>query len=127
MRHRHAESGFTLIEVLIALVMLALLSMALMSNSAKMIRSVTDDRARTIATASADERIARARVWPNYATLDNLAGTESNTPQTAWTRTTTVVRTGGSGQANDYKRVTVVVNGPGLPAAISRTITVAAP
>jgi len=129
MRKRPAESGFTLVEVLIALVMLALLSMALMSNSAKMIRAVTDDRARTIATAAADQRIAQARVWPNYATVGNLGVTENNTPLAGWTRTTTVVRTGGagSGQTNDFKRVTVVVTGPGLPAPISRTITVAAP
>jgi hypothetical protein len=40
---------------------------------------------------------------------------------------TAIVRTGGVGLANDYKKVTVTVTGPGITTAITRTVTVAAP
>lgn len=128
MQNKKSEAGFTLIEVLLAVAMLATLTLALMSNSAKMIRGVTDDRSRTLAATSADERIARIRVWPNYATLEaTFVATENNMPLTGWTRTTTITRTGGAAATNDFKRATVVVTGPGLPAAINRSITLAAP
>lgn len=123
-----SEGGFTLIEVLLAVTMLATLTLALMSNSAKMIRGVTDDRTRTLAATSADERIARVRVWPNYATLEaTFVAVENDTPLPGWTRTTTMTRTGTSGGINDFKRATVVVTGPGLPVPISRSVALAAP
>lgn len=110
-----------------AVVILAILTLGLMSNSAKMIRGVTDDRARTLAATAADERIARIRVWPTYATLDTFVAVESNTPLAGWTRTTTITRTGGSGLVNDFKRATVVVTGPSLPVPITRSVALAAP
>lgn len=127
MRVQRSRAGFTLIEVLLAVVILAILTLGLMSNSAKMIRGVTDDRSRTLAATAADERIARIRVWPTYATLDTFVAVESNTPLAGWTRTTTITRTGGSGLTNDFKRATVVVTGPGLPVPITRSVAMAAP
>lgn len=122
------RGGFTLVEVLLALVMLGILTLGLMSNSARMLHGVSEERGRTQAAAAADARIARARVWPNYATLDSaFVGVENNTPFPGWTRATTITRTGGSGQPSDFKRVTVVVTGPGIPAPISRTIALGAP
>ena len=128
MPSRSPRAGFTLIELMLALVMLVLLTLALMSNSARMIRGVSEDRARTQGAAAADDRIARTRVWPNYATLEaTFIATENNVPLPGWTRTTTITRIGGAGQTNDFKRITVVVTGPGLPSPISRTVAVAAP
>jgi type II secretion system protein I len=125
---RARQAGFTLLEVLIALVMLAIVTLALMTMNSRMLRGVTDDRTRTLAAASADARIAEVRSWPTYSTLDaEFGGTESNTPLSGLTRTTTIVRTGGTGQTNDYKRVTVRITGSGLKAAVDRTITIAAP
>ena len=125
---RRDKAGFTLIEVMIALVILTIAALSLMRMSAKMIRSVTDDRVRTLAAASADARIGVIRSWPTYSTLDaQYAGTETNTPSTGLSRVTTIVHTGGIGQANDYKRVTVTVSGTGLATSVARTITIAAP
>ena len=125
---RQRSRGFTLIEVMIALVILGIAALSLMRVTSRMIRSVTDDRTRTIASASADARIAEVRAWPTYSTLEaKYAGTEANTPLTGLTRVTTVVRTGGVGQPNDYKRVTVTVSGTQLSSNVTRTITIAPP
>jgi len=122
------RAGFTLLEVLIALVMLAIVTLTLMTMNSRMLRGVTDDRTRTLAAASADARIAQIRAWPTYGTLEaTYAGSEGNVPLTGLTRSTTIVRTGGIGQTNDYKRVTVRVTGTGLAASVERTITIAAP
>lgn len=120
--------GFTLIEVAIAVAILGIVAASLMSANARLIRSVTGDRARTIAAAGADARIALVRAWPTYSTLEaTYAGTEANTPKAGMTRVTTIVRTGGVNQTNDFKRVTVQVSGNELPAPIRRTVTIAAP
>jgi type II secretion system protein I len=122
------RAGFTLIEVLIAITMLAIVTLGLMAASGRMIRTVSDDRVRTVASTAADARIAMIRAWPAYATLDSVyAGIETGQPLPGWTRTTTIVRTGGAGQPNDFKRATVVVAGPGLTSPVQRTVTIAAP
>ena len=125
--HSSSKAGFTLIEVMVAISILTLVTLSLMRLTTGMIRSVADDRTRTIAAAAADTRIAAVRQWPTYSTLDSaFAGTEADTPTTGWQRVTSIVQTGGIAQPNDYKRVTVTVTGPGLPAAVQRSITVAA-
>ena len=125
---RPTRSGFTLIEVMIALVILGIAALSLMQVTSRMIRSVTDDRTRTLASASADARIAEVRAWPTYSTLDaKYAGTETDTPVTGLTRVTAVVRTGGLNQPNDYKRVTVTVSGTQLTTPVTRTVTIAPP
>jgi len=127
LRRRSARGGFTLIEVAIAVTILGIVALGLMSASARLTRSVTDDRVRTIAIASADAQIALVRTWPTYGSLEaTFAGTASNTPLPGLARVTTIVRTGGVGQTNDYKRVTVVISGTGLATPITRTITIAA-
>lgn len=128
MRPMRARGGFTLIEVAIAVVILGIVALSLMSASARLLRTGSDDRARTLAAASADARIALVRAWPTYATLDaTYAGTETNTPKAGMTRTTTIVRTGGVNQVNDFKRVTVQVAGAELATPVRRTVTIAAP
>lgn len=123
-----STAGFTLIEVMVAMTILTLVTFGLMRLTTGMLRSVADDRVRTLAAAAAETRIAAARQWPTYSTLDSaLAGTEANTPSAGWTRVTSIVRTGGITLADDYKKVTVTVTGPGLPAAIKRSVTIAAP
>lgn len=123
-----STAGFTLIEVMVAVSVLVLVTLGLMRLTAGMIRSVADDRTRTLAAAAAEARLAAARQWPTYSTLDSaFVGTEANTPATGWSRVTSVVRTGGVALANDYKKVTVTVTGPGLPAAVKRSLTIAAP
>lgn len=125
---RKNRRAFTLIEVMISLVMLASVALCLTTATAPLIRMAATTRVRTQANEVANALIAQVRTWPEYSTLDaTFAGTVANWPMPGWSRTTIVVRTGGQGQANDFKRVTVTVVAPSLTAPIQRTITVAAP
>lgn len=124
-----ARRGFTLIEVMISLVLLTVVLLGLASSMGAFVKGVANaDRSAAAATA-ADDRIAAIQLHPNYGTVDSVfTGSESNlTGLPGFTRTTSFVRVGGAGQANNYKRVTVSVSGPGLTTPVSRTVTVAAP
>lgn len=121
------ERGFTLIEVIVAIAILAGVTLTVGAATAKLVHTTGDDRIATQAAAAAEAQLALVQVWPEYATIDSaFAGTSTNTPQTGWTRVTAVVRTGGSGQANDYKKVTVTITAPGLTTPVTRSITIAA-
>jgi prepilin-type N-terminal cleavage/methylation domain-containing protein len=121
------ERGFTLIEVVVAIAILGGVALTIGAATGKLVHTTGDDRIATQAAAAAEAQLALVQVWPEYATIDSaFAGTANNTPMTGWTRVTSVVRTGGSGQANDYKKITVTVTGPGLTAPVTRTLTIAA-
>ena len=75
------------------------------------------------------DRVEQVRADPRYDALDTAyTATETTFPTlSGFTRVTSIVRTGGLGQPNDYKKVTVRVTGPGVSPAVVRTVTVAAP
>lgn len=113
---------------MLAITILGFATLGLMSATGRMIRTVADDRARTLAATAADARVAMVRQWPTYATIDSaFESTEAATPEAGWTRTTMVERVGGPTDDEDYKRVTVTVTGPGLPQPVSRSISLASP
>lgn len=119
--------GFTLIEVILALSILLVVMVGFVSMTGRTVHvAATSDREQA-AIQLATDRIEQVRSDPNYAALDTLyAKTESSFPTLpGFTRTTQIVRT--TTGANDYKRITVTVSGPGLAAPVTRTVTVAAP
>lgn len=123
------EKGFTLIEVIIAMVIMSTVLLAMVGATASLIHVVTIADRNQSALQLVDSQIERVQLHPNYISLDSAyAGTETNFPTLdGYVRTTTIVRFGGSGQAVDYKKVTVTVTVPGMSDPVSRTITVAAP
>lgn len=124
---RAPANGFTLIEVIVAIAILGGVALTVGAATGKLVRNSGDDRIATQAAAAAEAQLALVQVWPEYATIDSaFAGTAADTPQTGWTRVTTVVRTGGTGQANDYKKITVTITAPGLLSPVRRSLTVAA-
>jgi prepilin-type N-terminal cleavage/methylation domain-containing protein len=125
----HRQRGFTLIEIMIALVLLTIVILGLATATATVIHVVTLSDRNTAAIQLADGRVEEIQMDPNYNGLDSLyAGTESSFPDLpGYTRETRFVRVGGLGQSQDYKKITVTVTGPGLSDPVSRTITVAAP
>jgi len=124
------RQGFTLIEVLIAVVILTGVILGMASVTGRMLHTIsTSDRA-AAALELVSDRLEAVRLDPDYEGLDaKYKGTESSFPTLpGLTRSTTIVRTGGPSKSGpDYKRVTVTVSGPGLLAPISRTITVGSP
>lgn len=124
---RHSRSGFTMIEVVIALAILAVVVLGLSGSAGTLIKAAGADRRDTQASAAVTARITKVRQWPDYASLDSFARVETDVPLPGWSRTTTVTLVGGTGKTNDYKRVTVTVAGPGLSQPVTRTITQAAP
>jgi prepilin-type N-terminal cleavage/methylation domain-containing protein len=121
--------GFTLVEVMMALVILMIVLLGFAVSSTRLLHTVTTSDLQESAIQLARSRLEMMQLQPNYAALDSLyVKTETNFPTLpGFTRSTTITRFGGSGQPVDYKRVTVTVNGPGLIAPVVRTTTVAAP
>lgn len=122
------ESGFTLIEVVLALTILLIVIFGLVSTTGKATHVAVTAERQAAAVELVQDKIDRIRVDPDYKGIDTLYGTTETTFPTlpGFSRVTTVERITSSN--NDYKRITVKVTGPGLPTAgVSRTVTVAAP
>lgn len=133
---QNKAAGFTLIEVVLALVILSFVLLMLPVAGLNFTRTVFDSRRRNEANAVADAWIARCRMDPNYDALDSTGtgkcrGTVTNLGTFSFTRTTTVALdatvSGVANNLNDYKRVTVVITGGGLTTPVSRTLTIARP
>lgn len=130
------EAGFTLVELAIAITIMSAALLAVPLAGAKFSKTVSTNRIRNEANAVADAWIARCRAEPNYAALDSnvtgkCRGTTTGVGTYSFTRTTTVTTdaslSGIADSLNDYKRVTVVVDGGGLTSQVRRTITIAKP
>jgi prepilin-type N-terminal cleavage/methylation domain-containing protein len=138
MRLTASRRGFSLAEIMVALVILSVIVMGLASTTITFMHETTVDYSRVRASTSADTRIAEIRGWPDYTAISaTFAGVQSNYPEPGWTRTTTVARdtsvTTGCGfptfpacPNNDITHVTVTVTSPTLSAPVSRSISIAA-
>jgi prepilin-type N-terminal cleavage/methylation domain-containing protein len=124
------ERGMTLIEVIIALTILAVVVLGMGQFAFNFSRAERQAEARTIAGFLADQRLSEIRSTPNYSGMDSIyGGSEPTIPGfTGYSRTTTIQHTGGPRpQTNDYKTITVTVSAPTLASPVKKTIVVAAP
>jgi prepilin-type N-terminal cleavage/methylation domain-containing protein len=127
MRGKH---GFTLVEVMIALVILMVVIVGFMSTSSKLMHTVTTSDRQEAAIRLAYDRIEMIRLDPRYTKLESLyVATETSFPTLpGFSRVTAMQQvTAVAGKPADFKKVTVTVSGPGLISAVKRTTTVAAP
>lgn len=128
---RSGERGVTLVEVIIAMVILTVVLLGMGSFAVRFTRTVQQSDARTVAVLLASQRISEIRSSPNYSGMEgSFNGTEATIAGfTGYSRTTQIVRTGGPRPTNnqDYKTVTVSVVAPGITAPIRKTVIVAAP
>lgn len=123
------KNGFTLVEVMIALVILMVVVVGFMSTSSRLMHTVAVNDRQEAAIRLAYDRIEMVRLDPRYTKLESLfVATETSFPTLpGYTRVTAITLVGGPSQPTDHKKVTVTVNGPGLLVPIKRTTTVAAP
>ena len=122
------ERGFTLIEVILALSILLVVMMMLASTTGRALHTAATTQSQQTAIQLVMDKIDQVRNDPNYDGLE-LAYAKTDTTFTGlpgFRRVTTIVRTGGQGMSNDYKKITVVVTGPGIT-PVTRSVTVAAP
>ncbi len=121
----------TLIEVIVAMVILTTVLLGMATFAVNFTRSVARADVRTVAVNLASQRISEVRSSPNYSGMEtNYNGTEATIPGfTGYARRTIIVRTGGPKPTftNDYKTITVEVTAPGLAAPVAKTVIVAAP
>lgn len=125
------RAGFTLIEVIVALTILAVAVLGISASAGRLAQLTMGAESRALAMQSVNDRISLIQIAQDYAALDSVyTKTESNTPQTGLTRATDVVRTqttNPGGQVTDYTTVTVTVSGPKVVPSISRSMIVGAP
>lgn len=122
-------AGFTLVEVVVALVILSVAVLGLGASATRLTTTATGAEQRALALQLVEDRIARVRLDPRYGGLDTLyVGTETNVLGAGSARATAVVHVQQTTPVPlDYKRISVTVTGPFLQPPISRQIVVAAP
>ena len=123
------EKGFTLIEVVMAMAIMSTVMLGMASMTASLLHVVSVGDRKASALQLIDSRIDEIQMDPNYAGLDTTyVGTESNFAELPGvTRATVIVHVGGGSSPVDHKKITVTVQGTGLPQPLSRTVTVGAP
>jgi len=123
--------GMTLIEIIIALTILATVLLGMGQFAFNFSRVERQSEARTIAVNLADQRLSEVRASPNYSGMEtNYAGTEATISGfPGFSRVTTIIHTGGPRPTytNDYKTVTVTVTGPPMKTPVTKTVVVASP
>ncbi len=127
-----SEKGFTLVEIMIAIVMLSVAILGLAASSSKMLEPTNSAETEFIALEHVQDRLAEVRLDPRYGILDSLyAATDSPlvglpgaVRNTTFTRTNTLQT---SGKYVDYWTIVVTVSGGRLPAPVARSLIIAAP
>jgi prepilin-type N-terminal cleavage/methylation domain-containing protein len=119
--------GFTLIEIMMATVILAIVLMSTGRFSARFIHSLAISQATTTAAEIATEQIEMISTDPSYTTLSaRWAGATTGFPgYPRMVRTTTVQRITSVTPPRDYSVVTVVVTEPTLTTPVRLTTVVA--
>jgi prepilin-type N-terminal cleavage/methylation domain-containing protein len=121
-----ARAGFTLIEVMIAMVILAGVVLAMGMSTTTLGKSVRSSDLKNRAQSVADMQIGRARAWPTYSTLSQLAGSKFNGTADGLISTTTVSIDSASGK--NLTTVSVSVNSTttgALSSPVTRTVFIA--
>jgi prepilin-type N-terminal cleavage/methylation domain-containing protein len=125
---RRDRRGMTLIEVMIALVILTGALLSLGSFVTNFTHTVATSGVRTTAGELAADRIETVKSAVKYDSLETLyAGTEATvTGHPGFSRQTIIQRVGGvPGDSVDYKIVTVVVSNQALRAPVRKTTIIA--
>ena len=125
------RDGFSLIETLVALVLLGVVVLGIQGTTAGMITQTTRSNVAILAMQLAEDRIDLIRMDPQFDSLvARYTGTETDIPYWAgFTRSTELAarRDSTANGITEWVKVTVVVNGPGLSSPLLRSVTIGAP
>ncbi len=122
------RSGFTLVEVVVALLLLTFAVLGLGASVNGLVTSAASAELSALAVEAADDRLVEIRMDPRYDAIDTLySGTESDLLMEGATRTTTVTHVLTTNPVLNYKRITVTVRIPHMIDPVTRQIVVAAP
>jgi prepilin-type N-terminal cleavage/methylation domain-containing protein len=133
MRRARTRVGFSLIEVMVALVILTIVVAGLAATTVTFQHQMTLGTGQARATAAAISQMSIVRSEPDYNQLSNYAGVQSNYPQPGYTVTTVVNRdtsvvTGCTFPPcpnNDLTQVAVTVTAPGLTTPVMASYSIA--
>ncbi len=129
-RRWRPRTGFTLVETVVALIILgfALLGLALFVS--RMASAGTSSHLLGTANELAADRIEMIKTATIYSQIDGFAGTEltiAGTGNAGYTRQTFIRHVGGgTTDSVDYKIVTVVVANPAMTDSVRKTTIIAA-
>ena len=126
------RQGFTLVEMIIALLILTVAVLGIGATAGQMARTAGTAEVDALALQAVEDRISSIMLDPRYQWLDSLyAGSESSiVGLDQYTRETDVTRyqlPGSGGRTIDYTRITVTVDGPGSADDVSRSLVLGAP
>jgi Tfp pilus assembly protein PilV len=119
----------TLVEVMIALVMLSTVMLGMGAFMAKYGHAVGTSSAKATARELVAERLEYVKGAVQYPSIEaTYGGFEALVPgHPGFTRRTLVMRVGGgSGDRYDHKVITVIVDGPGLDKPVKKTSIISA-
>lgn len=134
-RHRAAppartmgRPGFSLVEVIVAMMLLTTVVLALGSFTMKLARANGQAHLVIAANEIASQRLDEARQQPTYSSISLLAESTSVTYDfLKFGRQTVVQRIGGAPTDSvDYRLITVIVSHPSMTKAVSKTTAIAA-
>ena len=121
-----ARSGMTLIEVMMALVILTGALLGMGTFITKFSHTTTDGNTIAAATDLATDRLEQVKAWNKYATLETTFNTtESGIPgYSGYVRTTQITNTVSA--TTNFKTVTVTVSKSTLAKPVKKTTIIAA-
>ena len=128
MRNR---SGFTLIEILVSIVIIAVLAIGVARFSSTFSTALRNSSVRVTAAGVANDRLQLVRADPGYTTLATNFGTGAGSDTTGFSgfpRMHRVTKIGRNvGTSRDRTTVTVRVTDPSMPDTVSVTSVIASP
>lgn len=128
---RGGRDGFTILEVLLALVLLSFVVLGFQAATGEIIRYAGQSDQQSVAVQLVEGRLDRIRLDPDYEQIrDRYHGVEEGVDASgSLTRKTKIVRTTAEKSTGrlDYLTITVTVEGPSLRAPVARTIVIGAP